>query len=125
MSFMIAIPTAIQVFCWIATIATGRINLRPPMLYVMGFFFILLIGGMTGWCWARWRSTSRSTTRISWSRTCTTCSSAARVFPLFGAFFYWYPKMTGRMMGERLAKWQFWLFFVGFNVAFWPMHHWA
>src|SRR5204862_7463660 len=48
MSFMIAIPTAIQIFCWIATLATGRLNMRPPMLYIMGFFFILLIGGMTG-----------------------------------------------------------------------------
>jgi cytochrome c oxidase subunit 1 len=45
------------------------------------------------------------------------------VFPLFGAVYYWFPKVTGRLMSERLGRWNFWLFFVGFNVAFWPMHH--
>jgi heme/copper-type cytochrome/quinol oxidase subunit 1 len=45
------------------------------------------------------------------------------VFPLFGAWYYWFPKITGRLMSERLGRWNFWLFFVGFNVAFWPMHH--
>ena len=121
-SMLIALPTAIQIFCWIATLWTGRIELRTPLLYVLAFFFILVAGGLTGIVVAsvpldlQLHDTYFVVAHLHY------VLIGGAVFPLFGAWFYWFPKFTGRMMNERLGKWQFWLFFVGFNVAFFPMH---
>jgi cytochrome c oxidase subunit 1 len=123
MSFMIAIPTAIQLFCWIATLATGRLSMRPPMLFLGGFFFILTIGGMTGLVLGSVPLDLQVHDSYFVVAHLHYVLIGGAVFPLFGALFYWFPKMTGRMLDERLARWQFWLFFIGFNVAFWPMHH--
>jgi cytochrome c oxidase subunit I+III len=122
-SMLIAIPTAIQIFCWIATMWTGRLNLRTPMLFTLAFFFILVAGGMTGLMVAsvpldlQLHDTYFVVAHLHY------VLIGGAVFPLFGAWFYWFPKITGRMMSERLGRWQFWFFFVGFNVAFYPMHH--
>ncbi|HEY3563500.1 MAG TPA: cbb3-type cytochrome c oxidase subunit I, partial [Casimicrobiaceae bacterium] len=122
MSMMIAIPTAVQIFCWIATLWTGRIHLRVPLLYVLAFFVILVLGGMTGVMVGavpfdlQVHDTYFVVAHLHY------VLLGGAVFPLFGAFFYWFPKFTGRMLDESLGRWQFWLFFVGFNVAFFPMH---
>jgi cytochrome c oxidase subunit I+III len=122
MSFMIAIPTAVQIFCWIATLWTGRLNVRAPLLFVLGFFVILVLGGLTGIMVGavpldlQVHDTYFVVAHLHY------VLIGGAVFPLFGAFFYWFPKFTGRMLSERLGRWQFWLFFVGFNVAFFPMH---
>ena len=121
-SMLIAIPTAIQIFCWIATMWTGRLSLATPMLFILAFFFILVAGGMTGLMLAsvpldlQLHDTYFVVAHLHY------VLIGGAVFPLFGAWFYWFPKITGRMMNERLGKWQFWLFFVGFEVAFFPMH---
>jgi cytochrome c oxidase subunit I+III len=121
-SLMIALPTAVQIFCWIATLWSGRLWLRTPLLFILGFFAILLLGGLTGLMLAsvpldlQLHDTYFVVAHLHY------VLLGGAVFPLFGAFYYWFPKFTGRMLGETLGRWQFGLFFVAFNVAFFPMH---
>jgi cytochrome c oxidase subunit I+III len=122
-SMMIAIPTALQIYCWIVTLWTGRLVFRTPLLFVLAFFVILLLGGLTGLILGsvpldlQVHDTYFVVAHLHY------VLIGGAVFPLFGAFYYWFPKLTGRMLDERLGKWNFWLFFVGFNVAFFPMHN--
>ncbi|WP_087753787.1 cytochrome c oxidase subunit I [Paraburkholderia caledonica] len=121
-SLMIAIPSGVQIFCWIATLWTGRLNLKTPLWFALGFFFILVLGGMTGVMLGsvaldlQVHDTYFVVAHLHY------VLLGGAVFPLFGAFYYWYPKATGRLMNETLGRLQFWLFFIGFNVAFFPMH---
>ncbi len=121
-SMLIAIPTAVQIYCWIATLWRGRPEFRTPLLFVLAFFFILVLGGMTGIMVASVPlDTQLHDTYFVVAHLHYVLIGGA-VFPLFGAWFYWFPKITGRMMSERLGKWQFWIAFAGFNLAFFPMH---
>jgi len=121
-SIIIAIPTGIQVFCWIATMWGGRVWVRSPMLWALGFFGVFIIGGLTG--------VMLAAVPLDWQVHDTFFVVAhfhyvligGAVFPLFGAIYYWYPKITGRLMNERLGALHFWLFFIGFNLTFFPMH---
>jgi cytochrome c oxidase subunit I+III len=122
-SIMIALPTGLQIFCWIATLATGaRVRFAPPILFVIGFFFIFIIGGLTGVMLGAATLDSQLHDSYFVVAHLHYVLIGGAVFPLFGAFYYWFPKLTGRLLSERLGHWNFWLFFIGFNVAFFPMH---
>src|SRR6476646_6778372 len=122
MSFMIAIPTALQIFCWMATIAAGRLVMRTPCLFVFGFFFILLIGGLTGIMLGSVPLDLQVLDTYFVVAHLHYVLIGGAVFPLFAAIYYWFPKITGRMLSDRLGKWQFWIFFIGVNLTFFPLH---
>jgi cytochrome c oxidase subunit I+III len=121
-SMLIAIPSAVQIFCWIATLWRGRPEFRTPLLFVLAFFFILVLGGMTGIMVASVPLDAQLHDTYFVVAHLHYVLIGGAVFPLFGAWFYWFPKITGRLMSERLGKWQFWIAFAGFNLAFFPMH---
>ncbi|MBN1240903.1 MAG: cytochrome c oxidase subunit I [Gammaproteobacteria bacterium] len=121
-SLAVAIPSGIQVFAWIATLWNGRPRLQTPLLFIIGFILIFVIGGLTGVMVAM--------VPFDWQVHDTYFVVAhfhyvligGMVFPLFAAFHYYLPRATGRMLAEPLGKLSFWLMFVGFNVSFLPMH---
>jgi cytochrome c oxidase subunit I len=121
-SIIIAIPTGVQIFCWIATMWSGRLSVKVPMLWVLGFFGIFIAGGLTGVMLAAVPLNTQVHDTFFVVAHFHYVLIGGAVFPLFGAFYYWYPKITGRLLSERLGTWVFGLFFVGFNLTFFPMH---
>ncbi len=121
-SMMIAIPTGLQIFCWLATLWMGRIRLATPMLWVLGFFAVFTLGGLTGVMLASVPLNTQVHDTFFVVAHLHYVLIGGAVFPLFGAFYYWFPKITGRMLSERLGAWVCGLFFVGFNLTFFPMH---
>ena len=121
-SMVISIPSGVQIFCWLATLWGGKLNLKTPLLFVLGFFAIFVIGGLTGVMLAsvpldlQIHDTFFVVAHLHY------VLIGGAVFPLFGAFYYWFPKWTGRMLSERAGWWNFWLMFIGFNLVFFPMH---
>jgi heme/copper-type cytochrome/quinol oxidase subunit 1 len=121
-SMTISIFSAVQVFAWVATIATGAPVLTTSMLFAVGFLVVFVIGGLNGIVTA--------VIPFDWQLTDTYFVVAhlhyvlvgANMFPVFAGFYYWLPKITGRMLDERLGRWSFWISFVGFNLVFFPMH---
>jgi cytochrome c oxidase subunit I+III len=121
-SMMIAIPSGVQIFCWIATLWGARIRLATPMLFVLGFFFIFVLGGLTGVMVASVPFDTQVHDTYFVVAHFHYVLIGGAVFPLFGGLYYWYPKFTGRLMSEVLGRWSFGLMFVSFNLTFFPMH---
>jgi cytochrome c oxidase subunit 1 len=121
-TMIIAVPTGIKIFNWLATIWGGKILFKVPMMFAIGFLFQFLIAGLTG--------IILSVSPFDWQLNNSYFVVAhfhyvlvgAILFMIFSAFYYWYPKMTGRMMDEKLGKWHFWLFLIGFQLTFDFMH---
>jgi cytochrome c oxidase subunit 1 len=121
-SMIIAVPTGLKIFNWLATLWRGNIHFDTPMLFATGFLSVFVMGGLTGIYLAAFP--------IDWQVHDTYFVVAhfhytlfgGAIFAIFAGLFYWWPKMFGRLLDERLGKWQFWLLFIGFNVAFFPQH---
>ncbi|MDB5326059.1 MAG: coxA1 [Phycisphaerales bacterium] len=121
-SLMIVIPAGLQQFCWIATLWGGRVRLELPLWWVVAFIATFVIGGLTGVMLAsvsidlQMHDTYFVVAHLHY------VLIGGAVFPLFGAFYYWFPKFTGRLMNTTLGWWNLVLTFVGFHMTFWPMH---
>jgi len=121
-SLIVTIPTAIQLFCWIATLWSGRPQWRVPLLFVVGFFFILVRGGLTGVMLASVPFDLQAHDSYFVVGHLHDVLIGGAVFPVLGALIYWYPKATGRMPSATLGRLAFGLIFVGQNLTFFPMH---
>ncbi len=121
-TMIISVPTGIKIFNWLATLWGGKIQFTTAMLFAIGFLFQFLIAGLTG--------IMLSVSPFNWQLSASYFVIAhfhyvlvgAILFMIFSAFYYWYPKITGRMLNERLGKWHFWLFLIGFHLTFDFMH---
>jgi cytochrome c oxidase subunit I len=121
-SMLIAIPNGLQIFCWIVTLWDGRPSFETPLLFVLGFFFIFVAGGLSGIMLASVPIDTQVHDTYFVVAHFHYVLIGGAVFPILGAVYYWFPKFTGRMLSERLGVWHFWLAFTGFNVAFFAMH---
>jgi cytochrome c oxidase subunit 1/cytochrome c oxidase subunit I+III len=121
-TMLIAVPTGIKIFNWIATMWGGQIRFTTAMMFAVGFLVVFTIGGLSG--------VSFAVVPIDWQTTDSYYVVAhfhyvlfgGSIFALIAAFYYWFPKMTGRMMSERIGKWHFWMTMVGFNLTFFVQH---
>ncbi|MGE4430252.1 MAG: cytochrome c oxidase subunit I [Sphingobium sp.] len=121
-TMVIAVPTGIKIFSWIATMWGGSLTFKTPMMWALGFIFMFTVGGVTGVVLANGgiddilHDTYYVVAHFHY------VLSLGAVFALFAGFYYWFPKMTGRMYNEVLGQLHFWIFFIGVNILFFPMH---
>jgi len=121
-TMLVGVPTGIKIFNWLGTIWGGKLRLKVPMLFCIAFLFQFLVAGLTG--------IMLGVAPFDWQLTDTYFVVAhfhyvlvgAIIFMIFAAIYYWFPKATGRMLSERLGKWHFWLFLIGFHLTFDTLH---
>jgi cytochrome c oxidase subunit I len=122
-TMLIAVPTGIKIFSWVATMYRGVLNLSTPMLWAAGFIFTFVIGGLSG----VWLAVIPTVIHVSDTYFVVAhfhyVLFGGSVFTIFAGLYFWFPKMTGRMYNETLGKWHFWLTFVSFNLSFFPQHY--
>jgi cytochrome c oxidase subunit I len=121
-TMVIAVPTGVKIFSWIATMWGGSIQLRTPMIWAIGFIFLFTVGGVTGVVLANagvdraLHETYYVVAHFHYTM------SLGAIFSIFAGFYYWFPKMSGYMYNEKLGNIHFWLLFVGVNLVFFPQH---
>ena len=121
-SMAIGIPAGVQIFAWIGTIWSGRPVFKTPFLFVIGFLLIFVLGGITGIMLGSPPVDMQAHDSYFVVAHLHYVLIGGVAFPIFAGVYYWFPKFTGKMLDERLGKWNFWLLFVGVNVTFFPMH---
>jgi len=121
-SMMVVIPSAIQIFAWTVTVALGRPEFRTPLLFIGGFILLFVIGGLSGIMFAAIPFDQATTDTYFVVAHFHFIIFGAAVFPILGGFYYWFPKITGRLYHEGLGKLSFWLTFLGTALTFFPMH---
>jgi len=121
-TMVIAVPTGIKIFSWIATMWGGSISFRAPMVWAIGFIFVFTMGGVTGVVLANASADRQFHEGYYVVAHFHYTLSLGAVFGLFAGYYYWFPKMTGYLYNEKLAKANFWLLFIGVNVVFFPQH---
>jgi cytochrome c oxidase subunit 1 len=121
-SFSVAVPTAIKIFNWLATLWRGHLVFRAPLLFALGFIGLFTMGGLSGILLATYPVDYQAQDSYYVVAHLHYVLFGGTVFGVFAGTYYWFPKITGRMYNERLAQIHFWLLFVGFNAAFLPQH---
>ena len=121
-SLIIVIPSGIQLFAWITTIVTGTPRFKTPLLWIVGFIVLFIIGGLSGITFAAIPFDQQLTDTYYVVAHFHYVIFGAAVFPILGGLFYWFPKVTGRMYHERWGQASFWVTFAGMNLTFFPMH---
>jgi cytochrome c oxidase subunit I len=121
-SMAVAIPSGLQIFCWIATLWDGKLKFQTPLLFVFGFIFNFVAGGLTGVMLASVPIDTQVHDTYFVVAHFHYVLIGGAVFPLLGGIYYWFPKFYGRLLDERMGRWNFWLAMVGFNLTFFPMH---
>src|SRR5437660_10070428 len=119
---LIAIPTAVKIFNWIATTIGGKLSFKVSMLFALGFIAMFLIGGLNGAALAIVPFDYQVTDTYFVVSHLHYVLFGGSVFGIFAGIFYWFPKITGKLLNERLAQIQFWLMLIGVNLTFFPMH---
>ena len=118
----IAVPTGVKIFNWIATLWGGSLTFRPPMLFALGFISMFMLGGLSGMMHATVPVDTQQQDTYFIVAHFHYVLFGGSIFGLTAGFYYWFPKMSGRMMSETLGKLHFWLMLIGFNLTFMPMH---
>jgi len=121
-TMLIAVPTGVKIFNWIGTMWGGQIRFTTAMLFAVGFIAMFIIGGLSGVTHASPPADLQQTDTYYVVAHIHYVLFGGTMLGLFSGMYYWWPKMTGRLLSEALGKWHFWLTFVGMNLAFFPMH---
>jgi cytochrome c oxidase subunit I len=121
-TMLIAIPTGVKIFNWLATVWGGAVRLRTPMLFALGFIAQFTIGGLSGVMHSIVPSDTQQTDTYFVIAHFHYVLFGGLVFAVFGGFYYWWPKIFAKMLNEKLGKLNFWLMVIGFNLTFFPMH---